>query len=586
MTASAQTTAADAVRYTLRFPAPHTHYVEVEASYPTGGAPHVDVMMAVWTPGSYLVREYARHVEQVEVAGAGPSSPAVVKTTKNRWRVPTGGAARVAIRYRVYGREMSVRTNWIESDFAMLNGAPTFLTPVDGLARPHHVTVALPDGWATAVSGMPGAGTAGDPFRATSFDVLVDSPILAGSPAIHTFDVDGIPHLLVNVHEGGSWDGPRAAADVETIVREQQRFWGGRLPYDRYVFFNMITEAGGGLEHSNSTILMTSRWAMGTRQAYVNWLNLVSHEFFHVWNIKRLRPVALGPFDYEGENYTPSLWVSEGFTTYYGDLLVRRAGLTSPQEYIGMLGGEIALLQQTPGRAVQPVALSSFDAWIKHYRPDENSANTSISYYTKGAVVAALIDARIRTATGNTRSLDDVMRRLYAEYAGATGFTEAQLRTVISDVAGVDLRPWLAEAVDGVAELDYAPLLDTFGLQFAPADSNVAQGWLGLDTRVDDGRLVVSRVRRGTPAYDAGFNVDDEILAIDDFRVRADHWARRLAQYPPSRQAQVLVARRDKLMRLPVTFAADPGNAWRLRPRPNLTPAQQEAARNWLGLQP
>src|SRR5690606_20091772 len=303
------------IRYSLRFPSPSTHYVEVEASYPTGGAPHVDLMMAVWTPGSYLVREYARHVEGVEGASAsGASSQGVEKTARNRWRIPTGGQPRVTVRYRVYGREMSVRTNWIEDGFALLNGAPTFLTLGDGLQRPHLVDLTLPERWQTAVSGMPGTGSADDPFRAASFDVLVDSPIVAGSPAIHEFDVDGVPHLLVNVNEEASWDGARAATDVEAIVRAHRELWGS-LPYERYVFLNVISEAGGGLEHANSTVLMTSRWAMGTRQDYLNWLNLVSHELFHVWNIRRLRPRALGPFDYERENYTPSLWVAEGFTS-------------------------------------------------------------------------------------------------------------------------------------------------------------------------------------------------------------------------------------------------------------------------------
>ena len=584
MTASAQPSSPiDPIRYSLSFPAAQTHYVEVEATYPTGGAPTVELMMAVWTPGSYLIREYARHVEGVEAVAPDGATGAVEKVAKNRWQVATGGATRVTVRYRVYGREMSVRTNWIESEFALLNGAPTFLTTATGLHRPHHVAITLPSGWQTTVSGMSGTGTSADPFVAPSFDVLVDSPIVAGSPAIHTFEVAGKPHLLVNVNESGSWDGARAAADVEQIVRTQQAFWGGDLPYERYVFLNLITEAGGGLEHANSTVLMTNRWAMGTRPDYVNWLNLVSHEFFHVWNIKRLRPQALGPFDYERENYTPSLWVSEGFTTYYGDLLVRRAGLVSPQEYMGALSGEIRTLQTTPGRGVQPVSQSSRDAWIKHYRPDENSPNTAISYYTKGAVIAALLDARIRSASGNTRSLDDVMRRLFASYSGPEGFTEEQLRTVVSEVAGEDLRPWLAEVVDGVGELDYAPLLETFGLQFAAADGNVSRGWLGLETKTDNGRLVVSRVRRDTPGYEAGFNVDDEILAIDDYRVRPEQWERRMLQYPPSRTATVLVARRDALVRLPVTFGTEPGSGWWLRPRPNLTPAQQGAVRAWLG---
>ena len=377
-----------AITYTMRFPDAARHYVDVEASYPTGGQKRIELMMAVWTPGSYLVREYARHVEALEVVSpAGGTAP--VKTRKNRWAVATGGAARVSVRYRVYGREMSVRTNWVEAGFALLNGAPTYLTLVGGLQRPHQVTLELPQGWTRAMSGLTEASGRAHTFIASDFDTLVDSPIVAGDLAVYEFTRSGKPHYLVNVNEGGNWDGARAIGDVERIVAEHERMWGS-LPYEKYVFINMITEAGGGLEHANSTVLMTSRWAMGTRDSYVSWLNLVSHEFFHVWNAKRLRPAALGPFDYETENYSPSLWVSEGFTSYYGDLLVARAGLTWEPEYLSLLSNDIRTLETTPGRLVQPVTQSSYDAWIKQYRPDENSPNTSL----RSAPATSLMSAR------------------------------------------------------------------------------------------------------------------------------------------------------------------------------------------------
>lgn len=570
-----------AITYTLRFPDAATHYVDVEAGYPTDGRAEVELMMAVWTPGSYLVREFSRHVERVEVvAPAGTALP--VKTRKNRWTVQTGGAPRVTVGYRVYGREMTVRTNWIESRFALLNGAPTFLTLVSGQARPHHVTLELPAGWSRSMSGLAQASGRAHTFVAPDFDTLVDSPIVAGELAVYEFEVGGKPHALVNINENGSWNGTRAAGDVERIVREHERFWG-RLPYDRYVFFNAITEASGGLEHGNSTMLMTSRWAMGTREAYLAWLNLVSHEYFHAWNVKRLRPVALGPFDYEQENYTPSLWVAEGLTSYYGDLLVHRAGLSSPQEYLALLSAEIRGVETTPGRLVQPVTRASFDAWIKHYRTDENSPNTSISYYTKGAVIGALIDATIRAATGSRRSLDDVLRLAYERYSGAQGYTEAQFRALVSEVAGADLEPMLARALDTTESLDYAPLLETFGLSFVPADSRATKGWLGITTRNDAGRLVITQVRRETPGFAAGLNVDDEILAIGEHRVRAEHWERRLEQYAPTTKASLLVARRDQLLRVDVTFGQEPGNAWRLQPRVGATDAQLAARTAWLG---
>lgn len=570
------------ITYRLRFPDAARHYVDVEATYPTAGQPRVELMMAVWTPGSYLVREFARNVEAVEVVTPAGATP--VKTRKNRWAVDTGGAPRVTVRYRVYGREMSVRTNWVESRYALLNGAPTFLTLVGGLKRPHHVTLELPAAWPRAMSGLAAGADGPASFVAADFDTLVDSPIVAGDLAVYEFSQGGKPHYLVNVDEGGSWNGTRAVGDVQRIVAEAEKMWGG-LPYDKYVFINMITESGGGLEHKNSTVLMASRWAMGTREGYVGWLNLVSHEFFHVWNVKRLRPVALGPFDYETENYTPSLWVSEGLTSYYGDLLVARAGLSNEPEYLSMLSGEIRTVETTPGRFVQPVTQASYDAWIKYYRPDENSSNTSVSYYTKGAVIGALLDARIRFATGNAKSLDDVMRLAYQRYAGATGFTEAQFRGLVSEVAGTDLSDVLTRALDTTQPLDYQPLLDTYGLGFVPAESRATRGWLGITTRNDNGRLVITQVRRDTPAAAAGLNVDDEILAIGDYRVRADQWERRLDQYPPTTTATLLVARRDRLMRLDVTFGQEPGNAWRLQPRPNATAVQQSARASWLGAQ-
>ena len=236
------------------------------------------------------------------------------------------------------------------------------------------------------------------------------------------FEVDGIPHSLVNEGEGGLWDGLSAARDVEKIVRAHRHMWGF-LPYDQYVFFNMITEAGGGLEHKNSTLLMTSRWHYRVRKDYLAWLSLVSHEFFHVWNVKRLRPVELGPFDYENEVYTKNLWTAEGITSYYTELGVRRAGLCTQDEFFERLSSLIERLQTTPGRLVHPLEMASYDAWIKFYRNDENSPNTTISYYTKGAVVAWLLDAKIQAATGGAKSLDDVLRLAYTRYAGEYGFT-------------------------------------------------------------------------------------------------------------------------------------------------------------------
>ncbi len=577
------------ITYTLRFPAPETHYVEVEASVPAG-QPAIELMMAVWTPGSYLVREYERHVEGVTAKAPDGAALVVTKSQKNRWRIDAKGAPRVTVTYKVYGREMSVRTNWVESRFALLNGAPTFLTLVErGTTRPHLVTLVLPAAWKTSVTSL--APVAGEPhrYRAASYDELVDSPILVGNPTVHRFEVGGKPHVLANEGEAGVFDGTRAAADIARIVAEHERFWGS-LPYERYAFINVLSEATGGLEHKDSTVLMASRWATSTRRPYVSWLTLAAHEHFHAWNVKRLRPVELGPFDYERENPTPSLWIAEGFTSYYEHVTARRAGLTTDAELVDGIGADIRELQTTPGRLTQPVETASLDAWIKYYRADENTPNTAISYYTKGAVIAFVLVAKIRKATTGSKNLDDVMRLAYSRYAGAKGFTEADFKGVVRDVSGQDFGAWWTSVLQTTDEIVYDEALDWFGLRFKPVDVSPTAGpgkaWLGATTRNDGGRLLVTQVRRGTPAHQAGVNVDDEILAIDDFRVRADGLDRRLEQYTPGRAVTLLVARRDELLRLPATLGREPADTWRIEVRPDATPEQQAHRKAWMGEAP
>ena len=582
--AAAQTR--EAIRYTLRFPAPQTNYVEVEAIVPTDGRPSVELMMAVWTPGSYLIREYERNVEAVQ-ARSGTRVLAVDKTVKNRWRIATAGAREVTVGYRVYSHEMTVRTNWVEADFAMLNGAPTYLTLVETGARPHDVRLELPAAWKTSVTGMPDAPD-GAPhhYRAPDYDTLVDCPIVAGNPAIHRFSVDGKPHLLVDIGEGGLFDGGRAARDLERIVQADKQLWGS-LPYDKYVFFNLLVSASGGLEHKNSVMIMASRWATGSRDKYLAWLSLASHEYFHLWNVKRLRPIELGPFDYERENYPRSLWISEGLTDYYADLQLARAGVYTPGEYLRELSNAIRALQTTPARLQQTAEMASFDAWIKQYRPDDNTVNSTISYYTKGAVLGFLLDARIRAATGDAKSLDDVMRLALTRYSGAKGFTPEEFRKTASDVAGTDLGPWFTRVLETTDELDYGPALEWFGLQFQPSRPPAATAdepaWLGAKMKIEERRLLVENVPRGTPAYAAGVNPGDEILAIDDFRVLPEELDARLAAYRPGRKVVLLVSRRDELKRLDVTLGGAPADTWTLQAQPVLTPQQRARLLNWLG---
>jgi predicted metalloprotease with PDZ domain len=576
--------------YTLRFPDPRTHYVSVEARFPAIGQASIEVFMPVWTPGSYLIREYARNVEAVAASDDAGLPLPCAKSRKNRWRIETRGAQEVHFSYRLYCREMSVRTNWVENSFALLNGAPTFITLVDGLRLPHEVQLELPSSWTTSITGLDETGDGSRRhYIAPDYDSLVDSPILAGNPAVYRFDVDGVSHYLANLGEEGVWDGPRSVAALEKIVQRHHAMWGS-LPYRKYVFLNLLTESSGGLEHWNSACLIASRWATGTRRAYVGWLSLASHEYFHVWNIKRLRPVELGPFDYESENLTRSLWVAEGLTDYYGLLMVQRAGLSNAREYLGegddkapeSLSSAIERLENTHGRLVQSAEAASWDAWIKLYRPDENSRNTSISYYTKGAVVGWLLDARIRRATNGAKSLDDLMRLTFSRYSGERGFTPDEFKAAAAEVAGCSLRQFFHDTVESTGDLDYTEALEWFGLRFKPPAAPSKKAWLGAETKVDHGRLVVARVPRQTPAFDAGLNVEDEIVALDDFRVRADQISQRLENYQPGTRVSILVARREKRMRIDALFGEEPVKKWQLEICPGATGEQKLHLEAWL----
>jgi len=553
----------------------------VEATFPAAGQPQVDLMMAVWTPGSYLVREYEKNVENVSAKASNGGALPIEKTIKNRWRVRTNGAPAIVVSYRVYSREMGVRSNWVEDGFAMLNGAPTFITLADLRPRAHDVHVELPQAWHRVMTAMPDAqGASGVDFRAPDYDTLVDSPMVLGNPAVYEFTVDGKKHYLVNTGEGGVWDGASIARDLEKIVQQARKLWGS-LPYDKYLFLNMITESGGGIEHKGSTMLMSSRWATRTRRGYLGFLGLASHEYFHAWNVKRLRPVELGPFDYEHEVYPKGLWVSEGFTDYYGALQLYRADLQTRDEFLTELSSFIQSLQNTPGRLTRSVEMASFDAWIKEYRPDENSVNSTISYYTKGAVIAFVLDAKIRTATNGAKTLDDLMRTMYQRYSGARGFTEDQFRATAQEVAGTDLNAWFTKTLQTTEELDYTEALDWFGLRFRPHDKPTGKAWLGVTTHIDLGREVVSQVPRGTPAYDAGIDAEDEIVAIGDFRIRPTQLTARLEQYKPGDKISVLIARRDELKRIDVVLGNEPDRTWRLEVKPDATPEQKTHFTGW-----
>jgi predicted metalloprotease with PDZ domain len=426
-------------------------------------------MMAVWTPGFYKVENYATRVRDVSAHAPDGSTRTIAQPLPNRWRIDTGRAAAVIVTYEVLCNERSVTTNFVGEDYAVLNGAPTFMTLADRVARPHDVRVVIPPSWSRTMTALaPASDGAPHHYLASDYDTLVDSPIVAGNPVVHEFMVSGVVHHLVEVGEVGDFDGARAARDLQKIVDAHRGIWG-ELPFRAYFFLLVFRPGGGGLEHRDSVLATTQATGVTSDAGYLRWLNFISHEYCHAFNVKRLRPVELGPFDYEHEPHTTSLWISEGFTSYVGELAVTRAGLSTPAQFLASLSQKIAQLQRSPGRLVQTLEQSSNEVWTSEGISGVNTnADTSVSYYLKGQIVGFLLDAQVRKATGGIKTLDDVMRAAYRRYGGARGFTPEEFRATASEVAATDLAGWLHRAVASTEELDYAGALDWYGLRFAP----------------------------------------------------------------------------------------------------------------------
>ena len=469
--------ALDPVSYSIRIPNPGKHQAEVNVRIPTDGKASLDLMMPLWSPGYYAVQDYARHVHDLAVVSPEGKPLAVEHSTPNRWRVSTAGSASVTLSYRLDCPSHFVTTNLVTEEMAVLNGPATFITPTSTMKGPYDVWLDLPAGWKHMATGLEAAPDqkAGH-FVAPDYDTLLDCPIVAGTFSTHAVAVAGTRNELVDIGSYGTWDGAKVSQQLAAVVQENQKFWGV-LPYKKYVFLNVFGPGAGGLEHQNSTMLSSMPPPVGTTGADFRWYSYVSHEFFHGYNVKRLRPVELGPFDYEHPPRTAGLWVAEGLTTYYGPVMAVRAGLGEPEDFLADLSGEIRSLQSAPGRLKQTLEQSSLDVWDEGGSGVGGDPTKGISYYVKGPVVGFLLDARIRMASKDKRSLDDLMRLAFQRYGGEKGFTETQFRGTAEEVAGTNLQAWFRKHLASTEELDYTEALDCFGLRFAVSPDPAKPTW-------------------------------------------------------------------------------------------------------------
>lgn len=584
MTSLASAKSAVSISFEVSFSEPQAHYAEIKMDVTGLKKEYFDVKMPVWTPGSYLVREYSRHVESFHANDEQGNPIKVEKISKNTWRIHSNNKDKATINYRVYGFEVSVRTNYIDDSHAFLSPAATFMY-IDGMIdQPAEIKIIPHANWASVSTGLDVIPGKTNTFYSRDFDILFDSPIEIGNQDIFTFEASGVLHEVAMVG-GGNYDKERISKDFAELIEECTRIFGVN-PNKRYVFIiHNFKSGGGGLEHLNSTVLGASRNGYTNPRTYTNFLALAAHEYFHLWLVKRIRPIELGPFNYDEENYSTGLWIMEGFTSYYDNLIMKRAGFIDEQAYFNYLAVDFDAVENRPGNLIQPVALASMDAWIKYYRPDENSANTSVSYYNKGALLAMLIDLKIIAETNGKHSLDDVLKASYDEFYinKKRGFEEHELEALIEKVTGVSVAE-IFQMAHTVEPIDYNKYLNPVGYSLVNYAENLDISDLGATTNNQNGRIMVTAVSRASSAWDAGLNAKDEIIAINGERI--DLSGRELnafiQQFKIGESLKLLISRDGMIRELNVPLKKDNKGAFSIVQRNNATADQAKLGQIWL----
>ena len=558
LSASGQDSESGAVLHRVSFPGDRQQVILVRSEFPVSG-PGMELMMPAWIPGSYLIRDFAANVDHLAAYGSDGSELPLRKVSKDHWLVETAQTDRLVIQYEVFTNNLSVRTSWASKDFSLINAASVLMYTSNSRDKQQYLNVVTGDSRGDVFTDLP--RTARDnTFLASDFDELVDSPVAVANAPSYRFSVENQDYVLVNIGENEFWDGEQAALDVKKIVSQTQGFWQVN-PLERpYWFLNFIVGAGGGLEHDHSTVMMTGRSQPRTRKGYIKWLGLVAHEFFHVWNVRRMKPVELVPYDYQQEQYTRQLWLAEGLSSYFDNLILSRAGLIKPKEYLELLAADIHRLETTPGRRVQSVTEASYDAWIRNYQPNSNTINSTISYYTKGALIGFVLDTWLRKESKGRQNLDEVLRKMYGLYSNRAYSMEDFIQVVV-EVGGPEAGEFIQSLLASTEELDVDSALDWYGLGLArskdlSADDSEANPSAGFGAVWEKSKpdLVVKSVLAGSAGVKAGLMPGDEVLAIGHERLTKANVANLMESFRPGEKTTLLVSRRGRVISLDVTL--------------------------------
>lgn len=611
MFAAAGLAAPPRVEYLVDLTQTHTQTVGVTLVLREVEAEEVRLELPVWRPGRYVVLDPAGTIRTVHAADGAGNPLDIEKVRKSSWIVRTGGASEVRVTYDLYANSLNDRTRHADDTHAFLSGSSVLMFWPDRRDEPCEVTLTMPEHWRIA-SGMPAAPGRPGTLLAPNYDVLVDSPIEAGVHERIDFDVDGMPfEIIIWGHD--TFDRERLARDFRALCSAQIELFGS-IPCDRYVFLIHIAPgAGGGTEHLNSTIMQTRPGFMSSKDRYLGFLGLTSHEFFHTWNVKSFRPAGIHPYDYTQENYTDLLWLVEGSTSYYDDLLLVRAKLMDEKDYFKRLESAINDDLARPGRAVQSLADSSFDAWIKFNRSHADTNNSTVNFYSRGALVSAMLDLEIRRQSENRHSFDDVMRALYKRFPlDGPGFSEADVISICSQYAGTPdvIEDFFDRFVRGTGDLPIGDYLILAGLELhdpnarteasaerregEPRDEKHAtadpwersgpRAWLGAALTDAGGLARVTRVDAGGPAHAAGLIENDEIVAMGSDRLRAGDLNTLLDRHEPGDRVTITYLRRDQLRTLELTLAARAREGLKIRRVKEPTDLQKAVFESWLGV--
>jgi predicted metalloprotease with PDZ domain len=570
------------VHYTLGMSHPATHLFDVTAEFKNlpSGEKSVDLSMPVWRSGRYVILDFAGGVQEFSASGADGKNLAWEKTDKSTWKVHTNGGGTVTAHYKVYANEFNSRTRGLNDTHAFVDGSAVLMYIEKYRKLPVTLAIVPYKDW-HVTTGLDASTADGFTFGAPSYDYLVDCPMEIGNQKDFPFEVDGVPHVL-SIFGEGNWNADTLVRDVAKIVKTEKDFWG-EFPYKRYVFLLEATpSSGGGTEHINSCAMGINPFIFKKDSTYRNFLTLVSHEFFHTWNVKQLRPHAIAPYDFTKENYSRELWISEGTTSYYENILLYRNGMIPAADALHNIASAMGSDAGRPGNKIQSVAESSFDAWIKYWKGNQQSMNAEADYYGRGSQASMFLDLEIRQRTKNAKSLDDVMRAMYKRYKlNEGGYTLEQFQKMVEEIAGSSFQKFFDDYITGVVPYDWKTTLGYAGLEAAPKDITV-KPWLGIGTQDANDRTRVRSIMAGSPAYESGIDYNDEVVALNGFRVHTADITARVSELKPGDKITLTCFQNDHLRDFTITLGTHPIDEFKVTQVKEPTDLQKAIYEGWL----